>query len=275
MEPQQQEPTLEESIKQVMQTLPPPIRNYLGQGKYSIVAKNLMTKYGLHVDQGSILEREIMLLLMGIDTPEEFTQSLAEEANLSQQTISSIVQEVNTQIFMPLQEEMKREVATAPSARPVVQPTTWKASVPQPPRPAQVNASVPSYSYTPPTQTSQHFHLDNKIPPPPRSVQINQRPVNIGRLLEDHEEPHIDFNRTPMSPRAVPPPPNLPGAMPPQTIPPGVRFSPIAHDVQPSSVIPKIESQIPPASVKPISSTPPELAKSYVDDPYREPIDEK
>ncbi|MCX6787380.1 MAG: hypothetical protein NTY93_02555 [Candidatus Kaiserbacteria bacterium] len=280
MEPQQQEPTLEESIKQVMQTLPPPIRNYLGQGKYSIVAKNLMAKYGLRIDQGGILEREIMLLLMGIDTPEEFTQSLAGEANINQQIIGNIVQDVNIQIFIPLQEEMRNPVKSTEPAK----SAAWKANVPQPPRPQQVNAPVPSYTYAPPTQTSQHFHLENKIPPrpsvahseggPPRPTnnppvspsglgaalkQVlheekqtlpSPKSVNIGRLLEDREEPHIEF------------PPNLPGAPTSDVIPPGVRFSPIAHEVQPSPVIPKVEPPAPPVSHRP-----------YSVDPYREPVD--
>ena len=107
MDPQPQEPTLDDSIKQVMQILPPPIRGNLSQGKYSIVAKNLMDKYGLHVDQGGF-EREIMLLLMGIENHDEFAQALTEEANLDGKIVYDIMQDINTQIFVPLQEEMRK-----------------------------------------------------------------------------------------------------------------------------------------------------------------------
>lgn len=162
------EPTFEESIKQVMQILPPPIRSYLAQGKYTTVVQSLMTKYSLRIDQGGVLEREIMLLLMGIENPEEFNQTLATEANINQQTVSSIVQDVNTQIFSPLREEMRKGMEAfgkkppqIPSVMPVQQPAVASVmSRPIPPAPA-AGAGQPT----------SHFHLENKLPAPPRPAE--------------------------------------------------------------------------------------------------------
>ncbi|MEK7179498.1 MAG: hypothetical protein AAB689_00530 [Patescibacteria group bacterium] len=223
MNQDQPELTLEESVKQVMQTLPPLIRNYLAQGKYTAVAKGLMAKYGLRIDQGGVLEREIMLLLMGIENPDEFTQALAEEARLGQQVISGIVQDINAQIFIPLREEEMKS-------------GEMKAS-PTPGLPKLIPVQKPSG--TPPS----HFHLQNKIAPPSRPAQPPAKPMDNRKLLEDHEEPHIEFKKTL--------PPNLPGA--------------IYHPPIPKPIVPPI----PP---KPIPSPP---AKPYSSDPYREPIDEK
>src|SRR3989338_3645586 len=154
----QPELTLDESLNQVMQTLPPIIRNYLTKGTYTEVAKKMMAKYGLHVDQGGILEREIMLLLMGIENPDEFTQALVEEAKLDQQTINNIVKDVNGQIFVPLREEMRKGPQTVPQIpKPVAAPQEPREVVLQPrttmipanpqfaPRPAQTLAPVPRY----------------------------------------------------------------------------------------------------------------------------------
>ena len=91
MEPQQQEPTLEESIKQVMQTLPSAIRNYLAQGEYSFFAKELKVKYDLSDVQSVILEREIMLVLMGVENPEEFAVALKDEAKISEDILNKII----------------------------------------------------------------------------------------------------------------------------------------------------------------------------------------
>ena len=248
----QKELTFDESVAQVMQTLPPPIRNYLGQGKYTLVAKNLMTKYNLRIDQGGVLEREIMLLLMGIETPDEFIQALVEEAKLEQQTVTGIVQDINTQIFVPLREEEMKSGGM--KTEPAVQ---------QSPRPTEVPGVV-----GPPPQSPSYFHLENKLPlvsglprgsivhPPLSALNTGRPPAPVpprersslrdvlaavtapagikaspaasiqppaSRLLEDHEEPHIEFKK-------ASPPPNLPGAFPPQP---------------------------------------------YSSDPYREPIDEK
>ncbi len=259
-----QESTFEESVKRVMQTLPPPIRNYLGQGKYSVVANNLTTKYALHIDQGGILEREIMLLLMGIENPDEFIKTLAEEAKLDQQTINSIVRDVNEKIFVPLREEMRKgpqPQAAPPSpkategtaresvlqprttiipANPNLPPRPAEASGVGGPHPAQMFASVPRY--IPPKK---YFNLQNKIPPPAGSQASAMRDGSLAstdkKLLEDHEEPHIEFNKTPMPVKTAPPPPNLPGVIQPTPIP---------------------EPVVPVVPIAPYSS-----------DPYREPIE--
>lgn len=248
MDQNQPELTFDESVAQVMQTLPPVIRAYLAQGKYTVVAKSLMAKYGLRIDQGGVLEREIMLLLMGIENPEEFTQALVEEAKLNKQTVDSIVQDVNAQIFIPLRQEMMK---------------SGVGNVPQPPKPAPPTIEPPKGIYAPPLQSPSYFHLDNKIPTAVRHAAPSlrevlsavtkevQKPISGEKLLEDHEEPHIEFHKAAPQRPTPPPPPNLPGALPPRPIP----------EVRPSPAIPKVE--------------PPTPSKPYSSDPYREPIDEK
>ncbi len=265
------EPTLEDSLKQVMRTLPPVIRTYLAQGKYTPVAKGLMAKYTLRIDQGGVLEREIMLLLMGVEDPADFTKTLAEEAGLDPKTIGSIAQDVNEQIFAPLRAEMMKSGMAAEQAAPSA------------PRPAEAfgigGAPVGE------EQPEELFHLKNKIISPARPVVASpvsqpgstlgdvvrsilppQKPVDSSRLLEDHEEPHIEINKIPIPIASVPAaarfisarpsmppggeiPANLPGAM-----------SPAAPFLVPPPPAPA------PAAPKPIAS--------YNADPYREPIDE-
>ena len=60
--------TLADDIKQLLTEVPPPIRAFFASGKVEIVAKNLMQKNQLHIDQGAIVEREIILLLLGLKT---------------------------------------------------------------------------------------------------------------------------------------------------------------------------------------------------------------
>lgn len=300
---------LDESVKQVMQTLPPVVRAYLSQGKYTLVAKSLMAKYGLRIDQGGVLEREIMLLLMGIESPTEFMQALAEEARLEQKVITGIVQDINAQIFVPLREEEMKGgegglMPTAPAA------------------PAQA-----------PAQPTSHFHLQNKITPPPRPAQQpsptkplvsvlqgnpparfaqSPRPaiaapasVASNTLLEDHEEPHIEFNKVPVPTSSIPaqktPAPQSPlGEVLSRIIPPGGRpaFAPAPKIVFPTPVppranpsqtlsvtaspaavsqpsrspsVPKPTLSAAPAPVLP--KAPPVPAKPYSTDPYREPLE--
>lgn len=276
MNPDQNEPTFEASIAQVMQVLPPPIRQYLSQGKYSVVAKSLMTTYNLHIDQGGILEREIMLLLMGIENPDEFAASLASEAAISEEVIGQIMVDINQEIFVPLHNQMKSGGGNMPPPP--------KSVMPAPRHLQQVNV-VPQ-SYAPPLQSPRYFHSEIEMAlSRPRPVQSSSRDAGVpaanpqqsspapaapqgqignNRLLEDHEEPHIGFNKIQIpahdSPRTLPPPPNLPGVFPPSVAPR------VEHPMASSP-----QSGIP---LAPLASRQDSIAaKPYSTDPYREPIE--
>lgn len=218
------DPTLESDIKELLKEVPPPIRAFFASGKVETVAKNLMQKNKLHIDQGAVVEREIILLLLGLKDPAEFVKILSEEAKLDAQTVNSIVQDINAQIFIPLREEEMKSGGTKTPPAPGLPKLI----------PAQKPGSTPQ----------SHFHLQNKIAPPsPPAPPTPPKPTEGRKLLEDHEEPHIEFKKAP-----TPPPQNLPGA--------------IHHPPLPAP--------------KPILPTvPPAPIKSYSSDPYREPIDEK
>ncbi len=231
---QQREPTFEESIKEVMQTLPPPIRNYLSQGKYSIVAKNLMRKYSLHIDQGGVLEREIMLLLMGIENPDEFAASLKSDATLSEDVVRNIMTDVNQEIFVPLQKEMRNAGSGA-----------------QEERSAAPRASVPSYVPSPSARapvSSIGAPLPPKMamPQPKATSDITSPPLQMLPLGEEKKE---RISNIAPRPSALPPA-NLPGALAP-------------------NAIQSIKRPAPPPPFRPAAP-----AKPYSTDPYREPIDE-
>ena len=291
-----------------MQTLPPVIREYLAQEKYTPVARNLMTKYTLRIDQGGVLEREIMLLLMGVETPDEFTKALAEEARLGQEAIAGIVQDINAQIFVPLREEEMKRSKAAP-----VQP---------PPTPPQPVLSTGPQTYAPPLQSPRYqnqpqpqqnlsayirpvqrqpaaasrpaplkapFRPDTSVPA--RSPQVPApKPLDSSKLLEDHEEPHIEFHKTaqvgaqtPLGQalRSVMPPANLPGAVAPHIIPAGGRPAPIVAPrtdtsappiaPRPTPPAPPVPAVVPPPA--PAAPQPPISPRTGGADPYREPIE--
>ena len=62
-------PTFEDDIKKILAEVPAPIRAFFASGKVAIFAKELMQKNQLHIDQGTIVERELIMLLLGINTP--------------------------------------------------------------------------------------------------------------------------------------------------------------------------------------------------------------
>lgn len=218
------EQIVDASLKQVMQALPPVIRSYISEGKGTMVAKSLMIKYALRIDQAGVLEREIMLLLMGIETPVEFTKSLAEDAKLGKETIENIVRDLDAQVFMPLKERMRSGAVAEPE---LPKPTAPQSS----PIPTLI---IPKPSIRPPL-------------PAPRNVAFQPKtlpPTSVNKLLEDHEESHIEFTKVPMSP--VSPQVTSFPAKPPQVInriATEANFTPVAP--QAKNLIPTFQSGSP------------------------------
>ncbi|MCR4276362.1 MAG: hypothetical protein NUV90_03190 [Candidatus Parcubacteria bacterium] len=283
MDPIKPEPTFEESIKQVMQTLPPPIRSYLAEGKYTVVAQSLMAKYALRIDQGGVLEREIMLLLMGIENPEEFNQALVTEANLNQQTIAGIVQDVNTQIFSPLREEMRKGVeafgkkspqisSVMPARQPVVAPTAPRPS-PKAMEGIARPMGVPPAPAAGTGQSTSHFHLENKLPPRPSAqvpVAAAALRTHVSALPQQPLRPAVASGvgglkpipvqpQTASQPAPFPQPPKSMSAEPISTQPKSVNILSIAP-LPPKMVLPRavgagFRPSITPSSPKPIGSS--------------------
>ena len=178
--------SLEDSVAQVLQTLPPVVRDFVSQGKYTDVAKRLMSKYSLRIDQAGVLERELMLVLMGVDSPDEFTQALADEAKLDQKVINNIVREVNELVFIPLREaEEEKSEAMKPTSK------SAPAEVAQEEKPKEiVRLVVPSQPTNAPT--------------PLLTMLPAQKSPSSSELLEDHEEPHIELGNMPAAPPQAP-----------------------------------------------------------------------
>ena len=300
-----QEPTFDQDILTIVAQLPPPIRALFASGKIETVAKNLILKNKLSAEQGVIVERELILLLLGINDPVEVGQTLATEANLGQEIIDGIMQDIDTQIFVPLQEEMKKPIESVKPAEPVrpvmkfvpPQPSFAKGSgVAQPENldfrsPTPANPSLPKrpdanqmsgvswIKNTPPPRPAQVIaQMPNYSPRPAPVVKEIPKPIIGEKLLEDREEPHIEFKKP-----SVLPPPNLPGAMPPVPqvnkpvaphIPLELRPFAVASRVTPTAPIQQPPAKSIPA-VAPVSKIPPASSRPYSTDPYHEPIDEK
>lgn len=234
MDTPQPDLTLEESITQVVQGLPPVIRAYVTGGKYTDVSRRLMSKYGLRVDQAGVLERELALILMGVDTPDEFTEALAKEAALDQKVIADIVRDVNDQIFIPLREaedeERRRSIAPVFTPAPAPTPAPVEKFVEEKPKEV-IRLVVPSLPTPPPAP------LDKTLPTENQKDRV---------LLSDHEEKHIELSAQATS---------------------------IASASVGSVVAAPIQSVPTPPRPLPLPPTPAAPITAYSVDPYREPID--
>ncbi len=216
-----------------MKSMPVPIRAFFASGKIDDISKNLMQKYQLHIDTSTIVERELILLLLGLKNPTEFSMSLQTEAAIPAATVQSIMADINQQVFVPLQAEMRRGAnqATPPApTAPKVQPSPQIPKVEpfsQSPRPAPSDVRLPPKFAMPVAAGA----------PSPLRMAI-EKALPIGEMPQSSKvEPRLRVN--------------LPGAIPSTAIP----------EIRPLMQIPKVEPQ---KTVAP--------AKPYSVDPYREPL---
>lgn len=230
---------LEDNIASVMRTLPPLIRDYIAQEKYAPVVRELAAKNKLRIDQGGKLETDVVLLLIGIHTPEEFIDSL-EGAGFSHEAIDDVTREINKRIFVPLREQEENgDSAGAGSSAELAQP----APGPKP-----------------------------KLPAPAPMAQMKQVAVKALAPVLLIEQP----KPTPPIVAPKPPaPPEPPKAIPRLGVP--TEPTPKKQVVQ-ASMAPKqpVPNPAPPSAVSPAPPKPkPAPITAYTRDPYREPIDDE
>lgn len=243
-------------VAAVLQSLPPLLRTYVMEEKFIPVINQIMARYGLHVDQSAVLEQEVMLLLIGVRNPDEFSAHLEKEGAIPSDVVANIIGDINTSIFVPLQQQMRSGSSPEVNRSPMV---TNPINKPQ----APVSNNHPTLHENPISQTT----------PKPLSPPVNapQKPVstNIYQMPQDFISPPPN---APAFARATPPE-NLPTAKPSNT-----PVSAPAIEVKPQIPTSSASSApLPPQALRPKASPQAQNATSmvqdYKTDPYREPLE--
>jgi hypothetical protein len=258
------EPTIKDNVKQLMSDLPAPIKTFLVEQLDGIV-KVLTAKYNLHVDQGGVLQRDLMLVLLGAREPGALATNLKGEAHLDTPTLTALLNDVNAQIFIPLRAQLENETtSSAPSSPlpnvPIVKPT--------------IRPSTPTMS------TPMEDKVLNRLAPqnPGVSSQVSGASKPVAPDTRN-PKPETSPQPTPMPKVTAAPPANLPGVVVPKPVlPQVVAPAPVAPPPAPAPKSPGVSSQVLGVSGIPktqnltptISPAPASPTKSYAVDPYRE-----
>jgi hypothetical protein len=260
-----------------------PIRTFLAEKRHATMAAGLMRRFQLHIDQTGVIEREIMLLLMGIEGPEEFAQALKDDAELPDDVLSAVISTINQELLMPLREELRQGgAATMSSNKPTQGVSTHEAqgqqtrsSTPQQAQgerrmPMPAPKPAPSTMLKPPTLLVQQ---PTSAPLPPKAVMPRQNgilpPTAQPPMLPLGEEgPIIPNQRINLISRPQAPQPPTPQRTPAPLAP--AHPTPQAPVHLPGTTIP-VPTAKPTPPAPPIPPTSP--AKPYSVDPYREPLE--
>ncbi|HQU07745.1 MAG: hypothetical protein B7X04_02665 [Parcubacteria group bacterium 21-54-25] len=169
---------LDDSVRAVMGELPQPLQQFLASGKVEAVTKLLVEKYRLHLDQGTMLERALILMLLGVESPEEFSTGLEKDLGLSEGTVRALVADVNEQVFVPIRKQLEKEGAGTPDAP---QPGTLPGQEQKTPMgvaEAAIMGTASAVADPPPTA-----HTPPRAEPPP---PIPLRPKNAPPLVKEY-----------------------------------------------------------------------------------------
>ncbi|MDB5244991.1 MAG: Phage Tail Collar [Parcubacteria group bacterium] len=277
--------SLDEKMAILMDELPGPIQDFLSSPERDATSLRLTQKYGLHADQAGAFERGYIYMLLGIYNPDEFVQALR-EAGIAADTVRSLTNDVNEQVFKKLrEEELNPESFPKPAYRsepakvevPVMQVGAPQEQTPPVAAPIQPAVSTPPpFNLIQPQQAAVPAPFTEVTPamPPVRTMASDINLIQHSELAPAlpgqgtvQAEPHpwqtspaqsfqtasVPYTSMPPASRAIPAPPvvQLPNEWRPQPTP------------VPSTVVPQKIEHAP-------QSQP--LTKEYGSDPYRESI---
>lgn len=280
--------TLDDSLKALLQQVPRPVRDYI-LNDLSGKVRELMTRYNLHVDQGGVLQGELMIMMLGQQEPAEFMQEL-KNAGIPDAAVQSLMHDINEEIFKPIRAaERGGSAAPTPSPEPVeaVAPAIPEPAAPQaPPAPEPVapapvvpqaphmhtmaadQAAIMAQAAQPmnPQQygwTPYQAPMTYMPPPPPQAywVPVTVAPMPVPNL---YQQPYYQYAQPQVVPAPAPQAPMQPPAPAPNPVPePEDRPAYVPPPSMPHTPPP---APTPPPSVAPASQPP----RSF--DPYREPV---
>jgi len=109
-------------IEEQLEKLPKDIRDAILSADLPEKFKTIANKHKLRIDQGGTLETETMLVMLGLEHPDDYTSNLKKEAGMSDEEAEKIAEEVSRTIFLPIRaslqklHEEEREVFSASAA---------------------------------------------------------------------------------------------------------------------------------------------------------------
>lgn len=241
------EEDITKQIEERIAQLPQDVRDAIAASDLDDKIRSIGTTHNLHIDQTEALDAEVYLVMLGINSPEDFISGLVEEVRVSKEEAEKIAADVNAQILAPIRESLKRAYTALGEA------------------PAQ---------QTPPAASQKSVVMPSSLAAKPPAAQTMPTP--------SAPAPAPSAPPMPPKPAAAMPTPPVPPA-PPSPLTSAMPKPPIkAPDLHPAEVMLKEKTLQMPATPPPMPPAPgaaaapkPEAPKPqpYAADPYREPIE--
>ena len=271
--------TQEELVQKIHQ-LPLRLREIIYAPETFETIELVAKKYNLDVVHIGLLARLTTKLIAGALPPSEFVSSIEEDLGINREIVTAIAQDLNSDIFYKIKEELKGLYAPQAAMEPAKQPEPLKTVQMTTPTTPTVTPPIPPIvpNSAAPITIPAPQPLPQAIPKP--SMEESMPKAHIGNIFEEKlggafrvKSDTVQYT----APEPSPIPPPLPAQilqapiMPPvaQAIPPTTVPTPIPA-AMPKAMPPP---PAPPATQRPTPGTitpPPSDATPKTGDPYRE-----
>lgn len=181
--------TLEETIALLLTQVPAPVQSFV-LNELGDTSRLLMASHNLKVDQAGVLERELLLMLLGQEEPAQFAAEL-KASGVPDATTQAILKDVNERVFKKLREEERQGGVAPATPQPAPKERSWVEVTPRPTQ--EPLAAAPSYAPAP------------AVPQTP-APSIRTMAGDIARANPDAPKAPAAAQQLPGAPLPVPPP---------------------------------------------------------------------
>lgn len=96
----------ENTIREYIEQMPPSLAQAIGAMGLPAKIQAIGKKNDLRLDQLGVVERELFMVLVGVEHPDTFARNLVREAHLSTEQVAVITRDVNEQIIAPIRSQL-------------------------------------------------------------------------------------------------------------------------------------------------------------------------
>jgi cell division protein ZapA (FtsZ GTPase activity inhibitor) len=96
-----------EIIKQRFEVLPQDIKDAITKTDLAGKFDSIANKHGLHIDQNGLLQTETLLVMIGLETTEDYIDNVQKALNISKSETLSIADDVNKEIFNGIRQSLQ------------------------------------------------------------------------------------------------------------------------------------------------------------------------
>jgi len=174
------EPTREQKLEKYKK-LPDDLRETIMSVNTSEKFYTVGQKHQLNIEQVEILSKQAGLVMLGFEHPSKFIGNIAKALNLPEEKARAIAEDINTEIFRPVRESLKKIHNISETPPPIMPspPVPLPTPLPTLPPPKPELASIPARPSGGAAPASLEFQK-KELPPPEDETKLNREEILAG-----------------------------------------------------------------------------------------------